>query len=337
MPILKMEGRIWHLARMINKPEAWSDNADLRPFPEVKRQRKEMSMLPPFVWGAKDVLVFGYRPYGLFVCVSGAIVIVNAISWMLPFFIGSGDLFWFWFFIITLVVGASMIYYGLFSTSRRFLAFDRRRGLVHFSRPLLGSYISVPWKNAHFMKIRWHIPNIWKVGKTDEDAFYFLPPPFYAPKSLLLSYIFRKQMICPGYEPDEQWWLAVHFICYGPAHHKNMTKMLGIRQENCDACFNGDMTAMQYFIGTKTKVLGLGAGNFERPFTYGKDWKHLDMTKLPTAPSHVIASDGKWKKLKKHEREAHIPGPAWESLTLEQAEALFEEPHRKRRAERRAS
>ena len=336
MPILKMEGRLWHLARKLNRPDAWEDNADLRPFPEVQKKRKAMSMLMPSAWVADDILVFGYRPYALFVFVSGALVIGNAISWIVLRLISTGGAFWFWFFFITLIVGASMVYYGLFSTSRRFMALDRQRGLVHFSRPVWGRYISVPWQDAHFMKIRWHFPNIWKPGKTDEDIFYFLPPPFRSPASPLLSCIFRKQVIALGCDPDEQWWLVVHFMCYGPVHHKNIEKMLAYRKENCDACFNGDMTAMQYFVGTKIKVLGLGAGDFERLFTYGKDWKHLDMTKLPTAPSHVIGPDGKWKKLKKSEREAHIPGPAWESLTPEQAEALFEEPGGKRKAKRHA-
>ncbi|MGB1465125.1 MAG: hypothetical protein ACPG8O_02080, partial [Alcanivorax nanhaiticus] len=86
-----------------------------------------------------------------------------------------------------------------------------------------------------------------------------------------------------------------------------------------------------YFVGTKIKVLGHGAGNFERPFDYGKEWKHLDMSKLPTTPSHVIDASGKWQKLKPHEREAHTPGPAWQSLTPEQAEALFDGPQRKRK------
>lgn len=336
MPILKMEGRLWHLARKLNKPEAWSDNVDLRLFPEVKRQRKKMDMLTISAWMAGDVLVFGYRPYGLFVCVSGALVIGNAISWIVLRLISTGGAFWFWFFTITLVAGIAMVYYGLFSKSRRFIAFDRQRGLVHFSRPILGRYISTPWQDAHFMKIRWHIPRGWRPGKTDLDLFYFLPPPFRSPASPLLSYAFRKQVIAPGCSPDKIWWLAVHFMCYGPAHHKNMAKMLDERKEDCDACFGGDMATMQYYVGRKVKVYP-GIGSTELHFDYGKDWKHLDMSKLPTAPSHVIGLDGKWKKLKKHERGAYIPGPAWESLTSEQAEALFEEPHRKRKAERRAS
>lgn len=331
MPILKMEGWIWDQAKQLKQRGAWVDNADLRSFPEVKRQRKEMDLLPPFVWVADEVMVLGYRPYGMFICMTGGVVMVNAVSWMLPFFIGSGDVFWFWFFAITLMAGSSMVYYGLLSRCRRFIAFDRQRGLVHFSRPLLGRYLSVPWQQAHFMRVHWHFPNIWKAGKTEDDAFYFLPPPFLSEKSSFLSSFWLKQMISPGHEPDEQWWLAVNFMCHGPAHQRDMAKMLAIRQENCEACFDGDMTAMQYFVGTKIKVLGHGAGNFERPFDYGKEWKHLDMSKLPTTPSHVIDASGKWQKLKPHEREAHTPGPAWQSLTPEQAEALFDGPQRKRK------
>ena len=77
--------------------------------------------------------------------------------------------------------------------------------------------------------------------------------------------------------------------------------------------------------------------SLERLFIYGKDWNHLDMTKIPAAPSHVIGPNGKWKKLKKTEREAHIPGPAWESLTPEQAEALADESQRNRKSPSRAS
>ncbi len=338
MPILKIEGRLWHLGKKLNQPESWLNNSNLGPFPEVIRQRREMSILSPYVWVAGDVLVLGYRPFGVFVCISGGLVIGNAISWMLPFFIGSGDGFWFVCFAITLMVGAFMVYYGLFSRFRRFIAFDRQRGLVHFAKPFFGRYISVPWKDAHFMKIRWHVPKGWERGKNDVDFFYFLPPPFRSPISGLWSYGFRKQVICPGYEPDEQWWLIAHFMCHGPEHHKNMAKMLADRQENCDACFNGDMKEMQYFVGTKIKVLSHGAGNLEWPFTYGKEWKHLDMTRLPKAPTHVIGADGKWKKLKKHEQEDYVPGPAWESLTPEQAAEIFEgEEKGKKGGNRKAS
>lgn len=132
--------------------------------------------------------------------------------------------------------------------------------------------------------------------------------------------------------------MIVHFMCHGPEHHKNMAKMLAGRQENCDACFNGDMKAMQYFVGTKIKVLSHGAGEFEWPFTYGKEWKHLDMDKLPQAPTHVIGPDGKWEKLKKHERDDHVPGPAWESLTPEQAAVIFEGEEKGRKSgDRKAS
>jgi len=333
MPILKMEGRLWHLAKKINKPGEWLENADIRSFQEGK---KRIDGLSPSVWIADDVMVWGYRPYTVFVCLAGAFVLVKFIVDLVSF-LGSGDFFWFWSFLVSLIVGASMVYWALFSKWRRFVAFDRQRGLVHFSRPIGGGYITAPWQDSHFMKIRWHVPKTWQAGKNDVDFLYFLPPPFRSPKSSLLSYMLRKQVMIPGSEPDELWWLAVHFMCYGPKHQKDMAKMLDERQENCDTCFGGDMTAMQYFVGTRTKVLAYGAGKFERPFEYGKDWKHLDMSKIPAVPSHVIGPDGKWRKLKKHEREAHIPGPAWESLTPEQAEALFEEPHRKRKAERRAS
>lgn len=337
MPILKMEGRLWHLAKKMKRSESWGDNEDLRLFPEVQRQENEMSLLPPFVWVANNTLVLGYRPYGVFVAIAGAFILVNFILDFISF-IASGDLYWFWSFLVSLFLGLSMVYYGLFSRFRRFIAFDRQRGLVHFAKPFSGRYISVPWKDAHFMKIRWHVPKGWERGKNDVDFFYFLPPPFRSPFSGLLSYGFRKQVICPGYEPDEQWWMIVHFMCHGPEHHKNMAKMLADRQENCDAFFNGDMKAMQYFVGTKIKVLSHGAGNFEWPFTYGKEWKHLDMAKLPQAPTHVIGPDSKWKKLKKHERDDHVPGPAWESLAPEQAVVIFEgEEKGKKSGDRKAS
>ena len=333
MPILKMEGRLWHLAGKINNPESWHENADIRPFPEVKYIPK--GIFPSF-WVADDALVFGYCPYGIFIGVTGALILVKFIVDFIGF-LGSGDPYWLWSFLVALGVGVSMVYYGASSKYRRFIVFDRQRGFVHFSRPISGRYVSVFWQDAHFMKTRWHIPNTWRAGKTDANVLYFLLPPFCAPTSPLLSYAFRKQMISYGSDPDKIWWLAVHFMCSGPEHHEEMRKILEERQEECDSCFGGDMTAMQYFIGTRTKLLGYGAGTSEWPFTYGKDWKHLDMSKIPTTPSHVIGPDGKWRKLKKHEREAHIPGPVWESLTPEQAEALFEGPHRKRKAERRAS
>ena len=49
MPILKVEGRLWHLAKKLNQPEAWLDNSDLRPFPEVGRKRKGGGDVPRFL------------------------------------------------------------------------------------------------------------------------------------------------------------------------------------------------------------------------------------------------------------------------------------------------
>lgn len=323
MPILKVEGRIWHLAKKIRDANAWSDNHDLQSFPEVIDRKEDQGGLPSY-WVENDLLVLGYRPFSVLKFVMGLLVIVNAVSWIMLRLIGSGEARWFLAFAISLAVGVGLVYSGMFSRFRRFVVFDRNRGLVHFSRPVQGGYMSLRWEDAHFIKARWHFSRVWEPGKSNVDILYFLLPPFRSPSSSLLSYALRKQIMCFGAKPNAIWWFVVNFMCHGPAHQEDIAKLISDRKEECDACFNGDMKAMQYFVGTKIKVLSHGAGKFEWPFTYGKEWKHLDLSKLPKAATHVIGPDRKWKKLKKHELGDCVPGPAWESLTKGLAAAIFD-------------
>ena len=326
MPVIKTGPRITHLYRQLKsgQPPAF-DNDDLSVIGDTAETRiiasiatKDAQLKPWHSRYQDGKVAFGYRPFGLTITGCGFVLAVFAAIGVLFSFIDKSlsDFFTALFF---LLLGLWMMWYGSFAPYRRFIIFDRANALVHVSSRLCRQrYLSLRWQDVTFVNGHWLLPDPYKTRPKPTYDIKLVMPPTTLQRMGVVSYKLQGQPLygaanqtegmnnttvrCTSSDPI--WRFIVLFMCHGPHHHPVMQDYIDTEHRIRDYFHNGCWKTM------------LKNDLNDQPF-WGRQMSRFRMPELPDTPTHIVDSNGKWRKLKQDERAAHKTGPRWEHIKPE--------------------